>query len=122
MKRYSRKQKGGNCGNYALLSDVFPQHQAVVQEVKDIMDSSLEGTPAMNEAEAAKTTKVVVGTVKEIVPGISPGKIQDVVRSSISKNNVQMGGKRLKRKSTTRSKTKSKSKSKSKSRTKPKKK
>lgn len=98
------KQKGGSCGGYSLISDAFPSQTDVVTEVKSIMDASLKGTEPMTQAEAAKTSEVVVDTVKEVVPGISPGKIQDVVMNSISKNNVQMGGKPL-RKRTTRKKT-----------------
>lgn len=89
-------QKGGSC-NYALLSDVFPKQEVVVEEVKNIMDASIKGTVPMTEQQAVETSEVVVDTVQEIVPGISPGKIQEVVQASISENNVQMGGKPLRK-------------------------
>lgn len=89
-------QKGGSC-NYALLSDVFPKQEVVVEEVKNIMDASIKGTVPMTEQQAVETSEVVIDTVQEIVPGISPGKIQEVVQASISANNVQMGGKPLRK-------------------------
>jgi hypothetical protein len=92
-----RKQSGGGCSNYALLSDVFPKQIDVVNEVKNIVTDSLEGTKPMSELEAAKTVETVVETVQEVIPEIPSQKIENAVVETISEHNVQNGGKKLRK-------------------------
>ena len=96
-KQTTKKQKGGSCLSYSLLSDVYPKPAEVISEVKSIMNESLEGTKPMTETQAMKTVDVVVDTVKEVAPQVPKVDIKNAVIDSISKNNVQNGGKKLRK-------------------------
>lgn len=96
-KKPVRKQRGGNCTRYSNISDVFTKPMNIVTEVKSVVADTVANTAPMTETQAAKTVSTVVDTVKEVAPEVPTNDIQDAVIEAISENNVQQGGKRLRK-------------------------
>lgn len=99
-----KQQRGGFCKDYADIKDAFPTDTQILDQVKVIVQESVMGSPPMNEAKAQETADVVIDTVKQVSDTVPSSVIENVVKDAISDNNVQMGGKSLRKKKVVKSK------------------